>query len=63
MDVKVTHWAEYDSWRLVFGLGLSNIYGRFNTRRYSYFLDEDRVRRVVEGWLPALPFFNISAEF
>lgn len=63
LDIKVTHWAEYDNWRLVFGLGLSNIYNRYNVRRYSYFIDQGRLRRVLEGWLPALPFFNVSAEF
>jgi len=63
LDVKVTHWAEYDSWRLVFGLGMSNIYGRNNVRHYSYFIEQDRLRRLHEPWLPALPFFSVSAEF
>ena len=63
LDVKVSHWAEYENWRLVFGLGITNVYDRFNPRRYSYFIDEGNLRRFVEGWLPALPFFNVSAEF
>lgn len=63
LDVKVTHWAEYDSWKLVFGLGMSNIYGRTNVRHYSYFVQDGRLRRLVEGWLPALPFVSVSAEF
>ena len=63
LDVKVTHWAEYNSWKLVFGLGMSNIYGRTNVRHYSYFEQEGRLRRLIEGWLPALPFASVSAEF
>ncbi|MFT5369154.1 MAG: hypothetical protein ACI8V2_004128 [Candidatus Latescibacterota bacterium] len=63
LDVKVTHWAEYDSWKLVFGLGMSNIYGRTNIRHYSYFLQNGQARRLIEGWLPALPFASVSAEF
>lgn len=63
LDVKVTHWAEYHSWKLVFGLGLSNIYGRTNVRHYSYFNQNGQARRLIEGWLPALPFASVSAEF
>ncbi len=63
LDVKVTHWVEYDSWKLVFGLGMSNIYGRTNVRHYSYFIQDGRMRRLIEGWLPALPFASVSAEF
>ncbi|MDA0710315.1 MAG: hypothetical protein O3B73_08905 [bacterium] len=63
LDVKITHWAEYDSWKLVFRLGMSHIYGRSNVRHYSYFLQIGQPRRLVEGWLPPLPFASVSAEF
>lgn len=63
LDVKITHWVEYESWKLEFGLGMSNIYGRTNVRHYSYFEQDGRMRRLVEGWLPALPFVSVNAEF
>ena len=63
LDVKLTHWRAYPNWRLMFALGMSNLYGRENVRRYSYFVAEDRLGRRTESWLPPLPVFSVSAEF
>lgn len=63
LDVKLSHWRAFNNWRLMFAIGMSNLYGQKNIRRYSYYVVEDKLNRLAESWLPPLPVFSVSAEF